>query len=241
MFINYAHRGASEYAPENTMSSFYLGIQQGANGIETDIRMTKDGVPVLFHDKTLERVVGAPGGVGDYTYAELLQMRVRNFQTATEDIIVTFEDFLRYFGFRDLHFAIELKEPGTEQAVLELLEFYHMREKTVVTSFKFPCLRAVKELYPSYQVGYLAADFDEKALADMREISGEQLCPKAENLTSAKVEEWHRMGYSIRAWGVSDTELMKRVYDCGAGGMTVNFPDRLRAYMDQNFSAHTEG
>ena len=50
--INYAHRGASEYAPENTLSSFYLGLLQGANGIETDIQRTKDGVLVLFHDDT---------------------------------------------------------------------------------------------------------------------------------------------------------------------------------------------
>ena len=50
LFINYAHRGASAYAPENTMSAFLLGIKQGANGIETDVRRTKDGVLVLFHD-----------------------------------------------------------------------------------------------------------------------------------------------------------------------------------------------
>ena len=51
--INYAHRGASEYAPENTMSSFYLGLTMKANGIETDVQKTKDGKLVLFHDDTL--------------------------------------------------------------------------------------------------------------------------------------------------------------------------------------------
>lgn len=65
MFISYAHRGASEYAPENTMSSFYLGLEQGANGIETDVRRTKDGVLVLFHDQTLKRVIGETGRVAD--------------------------------------------------------------------------------------------------------------------------------------------------------------------------------
>ena len=114
MFIVYAHRGASEYAPENTMSSFYLGLQQGANGIETDIRRTKDGVLVLFHDRTLERVVGIEGTIGDYTYAELMKLRVKNAHTETEDVIIAFEDFLRYFGFRDLHFAIELKDADVE-------------------------------------------------------------------------------------------------------------------------------
>ena len=54
--INYAHRGASEYAPENTMSAFYLGLIYGADGIETDVQRTKDGELVLFHDDTLDRV-----------------------------------------------------------------------------------------------------------------------------------------------------------------------------------------
>ena len=63
--INYAHRGASEYAPENTLSSFYLGLLQGANGIETDVQRTKDGVLVLFHDNTLDRVTDSTGRVQD--------------------------------------------------------------------------------------------------------------------------------------------------------------------------------
>ena len=60
-FITYAHRGASEYCPENTLLSFYTGICMGANGIETDVQMTKDGVAVLFHDDTIERMMKKPG------------------------------------------------------------------------------------------------------------------------------------------------------------------------------------
>lgn len=66
--INYAHRGASEYAPENTLSSFYMGLAQGANGIETDVQRTKDGVLVLFHDGTLDRATDKSGKLSDYTF-----------------------------------------------------------------------------------------------------------------------------------------------------------------------------
>ena len=75
-FVVYAHRGASEYAPENTMSSFYLGLHMGANGIETDVRRTKDGTLVLFHDATLDRVCGVSGELTDYTYEELTKISV---------------------------------------------------------------------------------------------------------------------------------------------------------------------
>ena len=70
-FVNYAHRGASEYLPENTMLAFYTGIYMGANGIETDVQRCKDGTLVLFHDDTLLRVTGEAGSVEDYTFPEL--------------------------------------------------------------------------------------------------------------------------------------------------------------------------
>ena len=231
MFTVYAHRGASEYAPENTMSSFFLGLKMGANGIETDVRKTKDGVLVLFHDGTLERVIGKEGGVGDYTYDQLMQMRVKNDKTGTEDMIVSFEDFLKYFGFRDIMFAIEIKEKGTEKDILALLEKYGMRQKTVITSFEFDCIKTVKELDASYKVGYLVSDFDDEKLNRVKAIGAEQLCPQAKNVTEEKVKLWHDMGYSVRAWGVMNVRLMKNAYDCGVDGMTVNFPDLLVSYL----------
>lgn len=76
-FVIYAHRGASHYCPENTMMAFYMGMQMGANGIETDVRRTRDGLLVLFHDETLTRVTGAEGSIADYTYDELQKLLVK--------------------------------------------------------------------------------------------------------------------------------------------------------------------
>ena len=95
-FINYAHRGASEYAPENTFLSFYTGMMMGANGIETDVQQTRDGVLVLFHDDTILRLTGAEGSIQDYTLAELQQFTFE--KDGLKDKIVVFEDFLRLFG-----------------------------------------------------------------------------------------------------------------------------------------------
>ena len=75
-FINYAHRGASAYAPENTLAAFYMGWQMGANGIETDVQRTKDGVLVLFPDNELMRIAGRPEAIHDLIYVELLQIEL---------------------------------------------------------------------------------------------------------------------------------------------------------------------
>ena len=98
-FIVYAHRGASEYCPENTMLSFYTGVYMGANGIETDIQRTKDGVLVLFHDSTVTRMMGVEKNLADMTYEDLLSSPMTT--EGRVDYIITLEDFLIHFGKLD--------------------------------------------------------------------------------------------------------------------------------------------
>lgn len=231
-FVNYAHRGASHYAPENTMLAFYLGIWMGANGIETDVQLTADGVAVLFHDDALLRVTGQPGNVRDYALKDLQQFRVEKGKH--HDRIPTLEDFLDHFGGRELTFAIELKQPDSAPAVVELIRRYDVQEKTVVTSFDYDAILSVRHLAPEQRVGYLTGFVDDALLAKMRTDGICQLCPKADMLTKDKVSRWHAMGFSVRAWGVSNEQLMRHAYDCGVDGMTVNFPDKLNEYIKEN-------
>ena len=72
----FAHRGASGYAPENTLEAFTLAITQGADGIELDVQLTKDGIPVVIHDETIDRVTEKKGWVKDYTLKELKKLTV---------------------------------------------------------------------------------------------------------------------------------------------------------------------
>ena len=228
-FINYAHRGASSYAPENTMSAFRLGLAMGANGIETDVQRTKDGILVLFHDDTLKRVIGVEGKIQDYTYEELLQFDVCG--CGQRDKIPRFEDFLKEFSGLDLQFAIEFKEHFTEAQTVDLLERYHMQEKAILTSFKLECLMRAKLYAPQYRAGYLTDDVNTMALKVLKTIGVEQVCPKSKLVTQELVSDLHEQGFSVRAWGVKNEERMKQVYDAGADGMTVNFPDKLTEYI----------
>lgn len=231
MFINYAHRGASEYEPENTLSAFYAGVNMGANGIETDIQRTKDGVLVLFHDDTLKRVTGAEGGIGDYTYEELLRFTVHNKACDRFDKIPTLETFLTYFGWRDLTFAIELKMDGVAEQTIDLLEQFGVREKVILTSFNPDSIRAAKAYNPRYRVGYLFTENEQDPVGVLRAMGGEEICPEAHTMTPEQTASWHEMGFNVRAWGVYDTDLMAHAVACGADGMTVNFPDKLTAFL----------
>lgn len=224
-FVNYAHRGASAYAPENTMLAFYTGIFMGANGIETDVRRTKDGQLVLFHDNTLERVCGESGSVADYTYEQLQQFYVKKGEFT--DKIPLLEDFLQHFAFRDLTFAIELKDDGIEEDTARLLREYGMEKKCVVTSFSMDYIRNFKAVAPEFRVGYLTGEVTEETIRQLRQMDASEICPKAEDLTAEQVYRWHREGFRVRAWGVKNAEIMRHAFQCGVDGMTVNFPDLL--------------
>lgn len=228
-FVNYAHRGASEYTPENTLLAFYTGIYMGANGIETDVQRTRDGVLVLFHDDTLNRVTGEDGSIADFTWEQLQAFSVKKGDFAEK--IVSLETFLRLFAFRDITFAIELKKPHLEKDVADLIYKYSIENKTVVTSFDYENLLRMHACAPSLRLGFLTGEVSDTLLQRMKEDGISELCPIASIVTSESTRAWHEMGFSVRAWGVKDEALMQSVYDAGADGMTVNFPDKLSAYI----------
>jgi glycerophosphoryl diester phosphodiesterase len=230
-FVNYAHRGASEYTPENTLMAFYTGLFMGANGIETDVQRCKDGTLVLFHDSTLLRVTGEPGSVEDYTFPQLQKFLVK--KNGLGDRIVSLEEFLQKFAFRDITFAIELKGAGVEEDTALLLRKYGLEKKAVVTSFSLDYLRRFRSFAPEFQIGLLTNSTENSLLEELQALGAEEYCPEAARMTPELVEKWHAMGFRVRAWGVYSEELMAHALLCGADGMTVNFPDKLTAALPQ--------
>ena len=233
MFITYAHRGASEYYPENTLSSFYAGVDMGADGIENDIQKTKDGILVVFHDDTIDRVTDGTGKVSDYTYQELLSFTVKNEKYSRYDKIMTFEEFLKYFAWRDLTFAIELKQLGIAKEVIDMIDRFGARDKCIITSFKYDELVAAREYDPHIRLGYLYyGATDEARIEKLKAINATQACVKAADLTDDELKLIHQNGFECRAWGIVNTEIMAKAVEMGVdAGMTVNFPDRLIEYL----------
>jgi len=230
--INYAHRGASEYAPENTLSSFYLGLIQGANGIETDVQRTKDGVLVLFHDDTIDRVTDGKGSLSGYTLEEIKTLKVYgNSTTWFYDRIVTLREFLEKFAAYDIKFAIELKGAGVEEDTLSIVKEFGAFEKTTFTSFDFNYIKKIKEIDKNARIGWLTENPGEKEIEEILNISGEEMAPKAEYITEDMVKKLRSKGLGIRAWGISNVSLMKKMCMLNIDGMTVNFPDRLYQHL----------
>ncbi|MBO5285783.1 MAG: hypothetical protein J6B16_02675 [Clostridia bacterium] len=235
-FINYAHRGASEYAPENTMLSFMLGETMGANGIETDVHQTKDGALVLFHDDNLKRVTGVNGFVYDYTLAELKNMLVT--VNGLSDKICTLDEFLSVFASKKIHLAIELKQANIEKQVIDTLKKYGVQNKTVITSFEYDFLLNVINYAPDFKTGYLTTDTSDEILNRLKKDGFYEICPHADCVDESFIKKAHGLGLNVRAWGVKNVDVMKRAYDVGVDGMTVNFPDKLVDYIASKISTY---
>ncbi|TVR61693.1 MAG: hypothetical protein EA426_02990 [Spirochaetaceae bacterium] len=229
--INYAHRGASAYAPENTFSAFYLGLALGADGIETDIRETSDRVLVLFHDGTMKRITGIDRPIRDFSYEELLQLDFGGHKGPeyVREKIVALDDFLKYFGGRPVHLALEIKQEGIEQAVLECVTRHGCAGQVIITSFSWQALESVRRFDPNIGLGFLTERIEDALLASMADRNIRQICPRASSLTAERVADAQARGFTVRAWGVRDPDLMERAVACGVDGMTLDFPDKLAA------------
>jgi glycerophosphoryl diester phosphodiesterase len=229
--INYAHRGASEKAPENTFSAFYLGLELGADGIETDIQETADGRLVLFHDHTLKRITGIDLPVQKLTYAELLRLDFGSHKGTRyqNEKIVTLDDFLRYFSGRPVHLALEIKQDGIEKAVLDCIGWHDCAGQVIITSFSWECLIEVRRQNPDIRLGYLTERIEPGILGQLTEQNMRQICPRASTLMKEQVADAQRQGFDVRAWGVANPDLMDWAITYGVDGMTVNFPDKLAA------------
>lgn len=234
-FINYAHRGASAYAPENTMVAFKKALEMGADGIELDLQETKDKKIVIFHDEIIDKKSNGKGRIKDYTFEELYNLDFGSWfsNEYKGEHIVLFEDFAKEFLKKDLVFAIELKDIGYEQEVLNIIKEYSNINNIYITSFKYEVLNNIRKLDKNIKISWLIKEkINKENINKLLKINGNQICPKATKVTSKDIALANASGIGVRLWGVKDEEIMGKVYTLNTEGMTVDFPDKLNKLMN---------
>lgn len=160
----FAHRGASQYAPENTLEAFRLAMEQGAEGIELDVHLSADGELVVIHDETLERTTNGTGLVKEHTLAQLQALRADNHMEEFEAAhIPTLRQVLELVRPGDMQVNIELKTgilwyEGIEEKTLELVKELGMQDRVVYSSFNHYSIEEVRRLDPTAETAYLFSD-----------------------------------------------------------------------------------
>ena len=232
MFI-IGHRGAAAYAPENTFISFDLAEKLGCDAIETDIRETKDGNLVLLHDETVDRTTNGKGKINELTLNEVKALDAGSwFSTEfSGKKIPTLKEFLTSYGNK-IKITLEIKDSNIEEKVVSVIEEQEVKkENIIITSFSLDYLLNIKELSDEFTFGYLVEDLSSKYIQKCVKNDFEHICPPASKISEKEILNAQSNDLFVRAFGVNNEKLMKKVVDIGVDGMTIDFPDKLMKYL----------
>ena len=239
-FMVIAHRGASSYAPENTFAAFDLALRMGACHIELDVEATADGHIVVIHDDRVDRTSDGSGPVTAYTLKTLQALDVGSWfgPTFAGERIPLFEEVLRrYKGRVHIHTEIKGRSTYLSQRTADQVRQHDMVDQVTITSFQKARLEEVRAYAPRLATGWLLPEVSDAVISQARDLGIRQLCPRATTVTAELVSRLHAEGFVVRAWGVETEALMRQVVRAGADGMTVNFPDKLIAYLSSRGSS----
>jgi glycerophosphoryl diester phosphodiesterase len=230
-----AHRGWSGKAPENTMAAVKMALDApNVNTIEIDIQLSKDGVPILFHDFTLERTTNGYGLVHEHNFEQLLQLDAGSWFSAkySNEKIPTLEEVLVEVKNR-CKLNIELKtaanlHPYIERKVVDLIQQYGMESSVMITSFEHEVIKNIKELDPSIKTGIIIWGKPTLLEEQLRETGATVLSIGYHYLTAEFVSSFMKKGISFVAWTVDDHDAIKAVQQIHEDiAICTNFPDRV--------------
>jgi glycerophosphoryl diester phosphodiesterase len=228
----WAHRGASAYAPENTMEAYILAHQYGADGIELDVHLSKDGEIVVIHDEKVNRTSDGKGYVRNYTLKQLKKFNYnRTRPTHFHAEIPTLRDVLEYLQDKpQMSLNIELKTnvfsyDGIEQKTIDLVHQTGMAQRVIYSSFNHYSIRRVQQIDPEAKVGLLYEDGFIDVPQYAAKLGVDALHPKYINLRyPGYLEDCRRFGLDINVWTINDEQMMRDMCAAGVHAIITNDP-----------------
>ena len=228
----WAHRGASGYAPENTLAAFQKAVDLGADGVELDIQLTKDDQIVVIHDEMIDRTSDGKGWVKDYTLEEL---RAFNYNRTKPEYkhadIPTMREVFELLKPTGLFINIEIKTgvvfyEKIEEKILALAKEMGMEDRVCYSSFNHYTVRRIHELKPDAEVGFLYADgpIDMPSYGVKHGVNA--LHPALYNLQyDGFVKECKEKGLKLNVWTVNERPYMEMCCQYGVDAIITNYPD----------------
>lgn len=248
-----AHRGANVYAPQNTLPAFIRAAELGADGFETDIHLTRDGVPVICHNYTVDETSNGMGSISKMEYSELLGLDFGSYfsEKYKGTRILTLEEFLTVCEKYDIKLInLELKplregETGEKlvQTVLDMVHSFGFSNRVIISSFDRVLLKLAKELDPHCKTGFLYhpafhtlsrqwAEFTFVPVTTAKSLGCESLHPMLPYVTSEYVRRAHKAGLKINVWTVDSERQIKRMKSLGVDGIITDCPDRAKRIIE---------
>ncbi|MHD0316554.1 glycerophosphodiester phosphodiesterase [Fusobacterium sp. THCT1E2] len=232
MTKNFAHRGFSGKYPENTMLAFKKAIEAGADGIELDVQLTKDGEIVIIHDETIDRTTDGKGLVADYSYEELCSFDASFIYHGQMGFnkIPTLREYLELVKDKNIITNIELKTGileylGIEEKVWNLIQEYKVEDKVIISSFNHYSILRMKNIAPNLKYGLLSETWLINAGKYTHELDIQCYHPVHYNLVPEVIDEIKKYGIEINTYTVNKEKDMRYLIEKGIDIIIGNFPD----------------
>ncbi|MFE6745063.1 glycerophosphodiester phosphodiesterase [Kitasatospora purpeofusca] len=233
-----AHRGASSAAPENTLLSDEVARRAGADWIENDVQPSKDGVPHVLHDETVDRTTNGTGRVRDLTAAQLAALDAGAWfaPTTAGARVPTLAAQLDDLRTRGGSLLLEIKGPHTRDEVARIVKDIRdrgMAGRVFVQSFETDALRHTRELAPELPLGLLRASLDADPVAVARDLGLSAYNPADAALATRPevVAALHAAGVAVNAWTVDAPARWKALDAAGVDGIITNRPAELSGWL----------
>jgi glycerophosphoryl diester phosphodiesterase len=232
----FGHRGARAYAPMNTLPAFELALAQGADGIELDVRQTRDGELVILHDDRVDATTDAEGQIGDFTLAEVRQFDAGAWfgEAFKGTRVPTLDEIFEAVG-KKTRINVEIKaetlrDDGIHEKVTDAIRRHVLARSVIVSSFNPLVLRRFRHAMPEVPIGFLhepKTGFLTSSL--MIGLSHEARHPYHEQI-DARYMAWAKAsGYRVNTWTVNDPDRARVLRDLGVDCVITDQPDVIRA------------
>lgn len=223
------HRGARALEPENTLRALRRGMAC-ADVVEIDVRLTKDGIPVVIHDATVDRTTDGTGPVKGYTIEGLKELDAG----AGETVPTLHEVLDLVHGKAGL--VVEIKEPGTEEIVVSVL-MDRMPERLFLVSFHPGSVATAKKLLPGVPAGLICSQGTADPVGLARAAAADLILPRWDSLSREVVEQAHSAGLLVVPWTLNAEDEFEEAVRLGVDGLASDDPCAARRFLQSRAPA----
>ena len=229
--ISVAHRGASNFAPENTQSAFRKALELGADFLECDVHLSKDGELIIMHDDKVDRTTNGSGYVKNFTLAELKELDAggKFHSSFAGEKIITLNELLEEF-YGETGLLIEIKKPsmypGIEERVVALLGEYNDLNSIIVQSFDIESMRKMNTLLPELEVALLIKpsiqSLSPQKIIDLTSFAT-YINFNVSYVNKRVIDEIHNQGGKVLVWSTKNQVWVDKAYQYNVDGIITDF------------------
>ncbi len=230
----WAHRGASGDAPENTLPAMEEALEEGADGVELDVQLTRDDEVVVIHDETLERTTDGAGWVADHSLEELRRLDAsggrEGFAGARIPLLREVLDLVAGAG-RLVNIELKnnkLRYHGLEERVLQIVAEAGAKDQVILSSFNHYSLRRILGLRPSTELGALYSDPLFKPWKYVDKLGVGAIHPPMRWANRKVIDKSQERGLSVHVWTVNAEKDIRAMIDRGVDAIITDVPRRAR-------------